>query len=99
MAWTYILECADGSFYVGSTTNLELRMDQHQHGKGPGYTAERRPVALVWAHEFDKIDEAWAMERRLHGWRRAKKIALINGEFELLPVLSRSRDARQPRLH
>ena len=96
MAWTYILLCSDDSFYVGSTTDLDSRMAQHHSGKGSAYTARRLPLQLVWATEFDRIDEAWAMERRIHGWSRAKKQALIEGRFEDLPRLaSRSRKAER----
>ncbi|WP_245633026.1 GIY-YIG nuclease family protein [Luteipulveratus mongoliensis] len=58
MAWTYILRCCDGSYYVGSTTDLERRLAQHQHGEGASYTRLRRPVELVWCQEFARVDEA-----------------------------------------
>ncbi|OYO08720.1 putative endonuclease [Propionibacteriaceae bacterium ES.041] len=90
MAWVYILECSDGTYYVGSCRNLEHRLAAHHAGSGAVYTRSRRPVALVWAQEFERIDEAWAMERRLHPWSRAKKRALIEGRFDALPGLSRS---------
>lgn len=88
MPWTYILQCNDGSYYVGSTMNLDERMDQHAMGGGAAYTRQRLPVVLVWSEKFERIDEAWAIERRLHGWSRAKKQALIEGRFEHLPGLS-----------
>jgi predicted GIY-YIG superfamily endonuclease len=50
-SWAYMLLCADGSFYVGCTTDLDTRLGQHQGGEQPGYTATRRPVELVWAEE------------------------------------------------
>ena len=89
MAWVYILKCSDGAFYVGSTKYLEDRVDQHNSGFGASFTKKRRPVTLVFAQEYDNVGEAWQMERRLHGWSRAKKQALIDGRFELLPELSR----------
>lgn len=91
MAWTYILLCADGSYYVGSTRNLLQRLEQHASGRGCGYTSTRRPVELVWSMEFDNIGSAWRLERRIHGWGRAKREALIRGDLDLLPELSRSR--------
>lgn len=91
MAWTYILECVDFSFYVGSTHNLDDRLRQHAMGKGGDYTRARLPVRLVWAGEFERVDEACAWERRIHGWSRAKKLALINGKFDDLPGLARGR--------
>ena len=75
MAWTYILRCCDGSYYVGSTTNLDLRMQQHHSGTGSVYTATRRPVELVWAHEFETIPEAFAFEKQVQNWSRAKREA------------------------
>ena len=88
MAWTYILECADGFFYVGSTRNIEQRAWEHGFG-GSRFTSKRLPVKMVWAQEFENIGEAYEMERRLHGWSRAKKQALIDGRFEDLPRLAR----------
>jgi len=91
MAWVYILTCADGSYYVGSTRDLEARLEQHHIGHADAYTSKRRPLKLAWALEFERIDEAWMAERRLHGWSRAKKLALIDGRVDLLPALARNR--------
>ena len=95
MAWTYLLRCRDGSFYVGSTRNLEQRMEQHAAGAVRGYTEALRPVELVWAHESERIDDAWGLERKIKGWSRAKRIALIEGRLADLPALSRSRSRRE----
>jgi putative endonuclease len=79
-AYVYILRCADGSYYVGSTrTSLEERLAQHNAGSFGGYTARRRPVELVFQQDFDRITDAIAAERQLKGWTRAKKEALIRG--------------------
>jgi putative endonuclease len=93
MAWTYILECADGSFYVGSTTDLDRRVSEHDLGLGAAYTRlrRRRPVRLVWAAEFDRVEDAFLYEKQIQGWSRAKRIALIEGRLEDLPALSRRR--------
>ena len=85
----YILECSDGSYYVGSTRNLEERLRQHQAGEGAVYTRRRGPVCLVFVQEFQRIDEAYAMEKRVQGWSRAKRQALIAGALNELPRLSR----------
>jgi putative endonuclease len=91
-AWLYILLCADGSYYTGTTrTDLEIRLAQHQSGHFGGYTATRLPVALVYSEYFDRIVDAIAAERRIKGWSRAKKAALIAGRFDLLAALSRRR--------
>ena len=89
MAWTYILRCADDSYYVGSTRDLAVRFQQHQSGFGAAHTKSRRPVTLVWAEEFERVEDAYALEKRLQGWGRAKREAVIRGDFVALPGLSR----------
>jgi putative endonuclease len=88
--WMYILECSDGSYYSGSTKNLELRLQQHQNGEGANHTKKHLPVKLVYFEEFQRIDEAFYREKQVQGWSRKKKEALINGEFEKLPELSKN---------
>ena len=99
MPWMYILECSDGSYYVGSTVNLERRLWEHNEGLGAKYTARRRPVKLVYTAEFDTIAEAYAREKQVQGWGRAKRSALIRGDYAALPELARkdfeARCARQ----
>jgi predicted GIY-YIG superfamily endonuclease len=87
-AWTYMLLCADGSFYVGCTTDLETRMAQHDAGHFRGYTSTRRPVSLVWSDECDSVLDAIAMERRIKGWSRAKKQALVDGDWARISRLA-----------
>lgn len=87
----YILECADGSYYTGSTKNLEFRITQHQTGDGANHTKKRLPVKLVYFEEFDRIDEAFYREKQVQGWRRQKKEALINSNFNKLPELSKKK--------
>jgi putative endonuclease len=90
--FVYILRCADGSYHVGITRGaLETRVSQHNAGTFGGYTARRRPVVLVWQQDFQYLTDAIAPERRIKGWSRAKKEALIRGDFELLHVLARYR--------
>ncbi|WP_182523525.1 GIY-YIG nuclease family protein [Nocardioides dongkuii] len=93
MAWTYILECADGSYYVGSTIDLERRVGEHDAGVGAAYTSlrRRRPVRLVWAAEFARVEDAFAYEKQVQGWSRAKRRALIEGRYDGLPALARGR--------
>ena len=93
-AWVYMLRCADGSYYVGSTrASLEERMAQHDAGFFGGYTAKRRPVTLVFQQHFDRITDAIAAERQLKGWTRAKKAALAEGRLERLRELAKKRSA------
>ncbi len=96
MPHTYILRCSDGSYYVGSTRDLAFRISQHQSGTGSRYTACRRPVELVWTAEYERVDEAFAIEKRVQGWSRAKREALITGRFDLLPDLARSKQRTGP---
>jgi len=89
-ATIYILRCADGSYYTGITDkDLETRVSAHQQGLYDGFTARRRPVTLVYDCHFEQVTDAIACERQVKGWRREKKEALIRGEYELLPRLSR----------
>jgi len=92
--WTYILRCADGSYYVGHTDDIDLRIGQHQDGSLAGYTAKRRPVELVWSDRFPDRDSAFAVERQLKGWSRAKKEALVRGDGEALSQLAKRRVLR-----
>lgn len=95
MPFVYILECSDGSFYTGSTIDLELRIAQHEFGEGCDYTRKRRPLRLVWCSEFARIDDAFGWERRIHGWSRAKKQLLIEGRYRELPGWSRRQRAER----
>ena len=88
-AFVYILRCADGAYYVGTTDKpVEQRVAEHNHGYGNGWTARRRPVAAVFVQEFHSIRDAQQAERQVKGWSRAKKEALIRGDFDALPGLS-----------
>lgn len=87
----YLLRCNDGSYYAGHTDNLEQRIAQHDAGALGGYTAARRPVELVWSEGFATREEAFAAERRIKGWSRAKKEALIAGDWDRLQALPRNR--------
>jgi superfamily II DNA or RNA helicase/predicted GIY-YIG superfamily endonuclease len=88
--YMYILGCADESFYTGSTINLRERLDQHKSGKGAEHTNRHLPVKLLYYESFERIDEAFAREKQVQGWSRAKKIALIKGDSYQLRRLSSS---------
>jgi predicted GIY-YIG superfamily endonuclease len=93
--WTYMLRCSDGRYYVGHTDNLELRIAQHQSGHLGGYTFNRRPIELVWNEYFQTRYEALSNERQIKGWSRAKKEALIRGDWGMVSQLARNRQNRQ----
>jgi predicted GIY-YIG superfamily endonuclease len=89
--YTYMLKCADASYYVGHTDNIEQRLSQHKSGKISGYTATRLPVELVWMENFNSRDEAFFAERKIKGWSRKKKAALICGDWQAISELSKNR--------
>ena len=89
--YVYIVKCSDGSYYTGVTSNLERRLNEHNSGSIKGYTSERLPVKLVYSNRFTDINDAIRAEKRIKGWSRAKKEALIKGDFEELQRLSKSK--------
>jgi putative endonuclease len=95
-AFVYMLRCSDRSYYVGSATGDDLtkRIAEHDEGTYGGYTSIRRPVTLVWSEHFDRITDAIVAERKIKGWGRAKKDALIEGDWNSLQLLSRRRAGR-----
>jgi tRNA/rRNA methyltransferase len=100
--WTYLLHCADRSYYTGHTDDLEKRVYQHDEGILGGYTSTRRPVELVWAEAFATREEAKAAELKIKNWSRAKKEALIARDWDRLkrastpPAERRTRPIRIP---
>jgi len=87
--WTYILRCSDGAYYAGHTDDLERRIGEHQTGGLSDFTTRRRPVELVWSQEFGTRDEALSAERVVKKWSRAKKEALIRGDWSSLSFFAR----------
>ena len=98
MPFMYILECRDGTFYVGSTWDIERRLTQHQAGDGSEYTKHRLPVTLAYTAEFDRIEDAFLMEKRVQGWSRAKRRALIDGRYADLPNLAKKDFGRRDQI-
>lgn len=89
-----MLHCADRSFYVGHTDDLDVRIATHMSGEVRGYTSTRLPVTWVWCDEFPSRYEALSAERQIKGWSRAKKLALIRGDWALISKLARNRQER-----
>jgi putative endonuclease len=98
-AFVYMLRCRDRTYYVGSATGDDLgpRIAQHQAGAFPGYTSVRRPVEMVWSEYFERMTDAIAAERQIKGWSRAKKEALIAGDWSALRLLAKRPSARAKR--
>ncbi|HVY90659.1 MAG TPA: GIY-YIG nuclease family protein [Hyphomonadaceae bacterium] len=97
--WVYILECSDGKYYVGSYRGDDpaIRVSEHNSGRYlDAWTARRLPAKLVWSSEFQRIADAIAFEQRIKRWRRAKKEAVIRGEWNALPELARAYSRRLP---
>ena len=91
-ASVYILLCADGSYYTGlPRKDVDTRVSEHNLGINADYTARHRPVKLAWSAHFERLTDAIAMERQIKGWSRAKKEALIRGDYEALPALAARR--------
>ena len=89
----YILECSDGSYYVGSTRDVDKRLIEHEVWDGARFTRDKLPVKLVYYEEYDRIDDAFYHERQIKGWTRKKKLALITGNIDLLKAASTCKNA------
>lgn len=87
MWFVYIVRCADGSLYIGETSDLDLRLLRHNEGRASAFTARRRPVVLVYSEQYQTRQAALPRERQLKRWTRAKKEALIAGDPALLKRL------------
>ena len=86
-----MLRCRDGSYYIGVTSELDIRLAKHALGVNPdAYTFRRRPVQLVYSAAFPTPVEAIFVEKRLKGWSRAKKAALVRGDWNVIQELARS---------
>ena len=93
----YILLCSDGSYYTGVTNDLDVWLMQHEQGTDPkAYTYKRRLLKLVFNEVFNDIDQAIAFEKQVKGWRREKKEAVIKGDWEKLPELSKNYTPDRP---
>lgn len=86
--YLYILECSNGTYYTGSTVDLDKRIAEHQSGKGANYTRKYSPVELVYAEVFPTIDQAFKKEKQIQNWSHGKKKALIEEDWGSLVKLS-----------
>ena len=87
-----MISCKDNTYYTGITSKLEERIEEHKDGlDSKSYTFPRRPLHLVYSLEFDHVKDAIGFEKQLKKWSKAKKEALINGDFDKLPNLARKK--------
>jgi putative endonuclease len=96
--YVYMLLCSDDSIYVGHSDDLETRLIAHRTRHFSGYTAKRLPVRLIFHEQFATREEAFAAERRIKGWSRAKKLALARGEWDSVVQLSAIRSPDRKKL-
>jgi predicted GIY-YIG superfamily endonuclease len=89
--YVYVLLCSDGSLYVGSTEDLQLRLRIHNAGRGAAFAAQRRPVTLAYSEQHRSRAAARRREAQLKGWTKAKKEALVAGDRSALHELARRR--------
>ena len=89
--WVYIIRCADGSYYIGSTEDLEKRLRAHEEGRATTYTAQRRPLRLAYSEKHGTMDAARRRELQIKRWTRKKKDALISGSMESLKSMGKKR--------
>ena len=91
----YILQCVDGSYYTGLTSNLIKRMAEHDAGLHiNSYTYTRRPVTLVYQEQHSDPNYASKREKQIKGWSRRKKIAMIEGRWGDLPGLAKGKQRK-----
>ena len=93
--FVYILRCSDGSYYIGHTDNIEERISAHKTGYFGGYTKNRLPIEVVFVQSFGTRDEAFTAERQMKGWSRAKKEAVIRGDWNRITKLAKSHRTRK----
>jgi len=87
--WVYLLRCADGTLYVGKTSDLSERLLRHNDGRGSQHISSRLPVTLLYSEEHSSENEARRRERQIKGWTHEKKLALAAGELAILKGSSR----------
>ena len=88
-----MLHFRGGYFYVGHTDDLERRIAQHRSGALPGFTADHQPIEFVWSQDFPTRYEAQTAEKQIKGWSRAKKLALIRGDWPRISLLAKKKDS------
>ena len=94
MYYVYILKCSDDLLYTGITNNLERRFEEHQKGLNKNcFTFKRRPLELIFNQFFNDVEQSIYFEKKIKKWSSKKKLALANGNYDMLKILSECRNA------
>ena len=92
--YVYILKCSDGLTYTGITNDISRRFEEHQKGLNKNsFTFKRRPILLIFKQEFNDVNQAIYFEKKIKKWSGKKKLALANGDFDMIQILSECRNA------
>ncbi|MDC9722175.1 MAG: GIY-YIG nuclease family protein [Urechidicola sp.] len=92
--YVYILKCSDSILYAGITNDVERRLDEHQRGLNKTcFTFKRRPLELIFYQDFNDVEQAIYFEKKIKKWSSKKKLALSNGDYDMLEILSECRNA------
>ncbi len=92
--YVYILKCNDDLLYTGMTNNLERRIEEHIKGLNKNcFTFKRRPLKLIFNQDFNQVEQAIYFEKKIKKWSAKKKLALANGDYDMLEILSECRNA------
>ena len=94
-AWTYILRLKSGQLYIGATTDLKQRFQDHQNGQACRTTILDPPIKVVFSESYPTFSEARKREAQIKRWTRAKKEALVAGDILTLQNLSKSRNKKE----
>ena len=92
--FVYILQCSDGLTYTGITNDISRRYEEHQRGLNKNcFTYKRRPLELIFHQEFNEVNQAIYFEKKIKKWSGKKKLALANGDYNMMQILSECRNA------
>ena len=92
--YVYILQCSDNLTYTGVTNDLCRRFNEHQNGLNKNcFTYNQRPLELIFHQEFNNIEQAIYFEKKIKNLSGKKKLALANGDFDMMQILSECRNA------
>ena len=96
--YVYIIKCSDDLLYTGITNNIERRFEEHENGLNKNcFTFKRRPLELIFNQVFNDVEQAIYFEKKIKKWSASKKLALADGDYNMLEILSECRNATHHR--